>query len=523
MNYQRVYGGRNKAFLPTVGVTILFLFLVSCVSAEVVCTHDDGHKIVIGKCLWKDKDGRLNELSSVSTLTWNGESFIADFKKMGGEIVTITPVLVSTSKTEYKMSQIIGLENTPEIIDKGMWKYGITTDMRSLEETTKNNIDYFAFKISGKLPEGVVFDWSDLEESGFQTNIKENIVEVRGLNKYIDNFDPTLRIDADTSTGEDTFGLYGISGASVNTNFGTSWYVSVSYALNDSFITRWDISSIPAGSTITSAYISYNIYQGYHEVDDKINLSTVLVYDDYLINGDIWCEGDDGTAEGCEYSWNERPSEAEMYGFETIFEYSSGVPCSGWCDHNTTITEQVQEAVDLGYENLTIMSYMKTREGDTSGSESPRIYARENAGREPILFINYESGGTTTTTTTLEPTTTTTTLEPTTTTTTLEPTTTTTTLEPTTTTSSTTTTTSITTTTGPATTTTTLIGGTTTTTTLTTMFKLNTTNIIDTLQETATVITENSMGLASGIIIVAIGVFLATISITIISVIGRII
>lgn len=144
-------------------------------------------------------------------------------------------------------------------------------------------------------------------------------------------------------------------------------------------LVRFDVSSIPAGSTITSATLRVYL-AGYWDYRNRRRTVT-----SYRLGGS-WAEGS--------VNWNNCPASAESYG--SVDTISDGV----WKYYDLDITTLVQAWVSGAYSNYGLM----LRGPEISGAESStRVFLTREEGEtgefRPQLVINYTAGGPTPTAT----------------------------------------------------------------------------------------------------------------------------
>lgn len=260
-------------------ICAVLILLVRATTAEVVCSQNKDlgggrHQLIMGPCYWKD-GGKLVNISDVSSFTWDGRSFNFDGKNMGGETVKITPVLVSTSKTEYLLDDLRSaqkLSYSTSIKNSGGWKYGVKLDFTNVSSVVKSNIDYLTWKIEGKLPDGVTLDFSDLEAGNHTLDSKTpGEVKTFNLTKNIDDLDPTL-----TLTSAKVLGDSDVYEADPGTNYGTSsqMILNIAFATVDRFgIMSLNISSITAGSLVDNVIFEYNLTSNLLDAGEAYNVS----------------------------------------------------------------------------------------------------------------------------------------------------------------------------------------------------------------------------------------------------------
>ena len=368
-------------------------------SWEETCLNGTCTRTLFSGTVFTNESNEWVTLPSVSDLTWENGGFNFSYRDYWFQL---EPFIIYNGnyRTVADIHNAFPNVVLKDYVNFSRFNHKFAFNFSNVPQNLMNNVDNMGFRLMGSggltwddiemignnrilIKNKVVVDYNDLVNSHYTLNlVNKSYLLIGNISENYQNeeiyLDPTISLHAvNTENMDDTYSRE----STPTTNYGTAAYLRVADGerLGYAYI-RWNISSIPSGSTIDNATFSILHYSSKYA-----DLPTSVYH---IFSNVSWAEDT--------LTWNNQPcgtgfdnaSECNLTNESMNIFINSATDV--WYDFN--VTQMLTRAYDNGDKNLSIALARSTSTGDSYHYLYPKEY-NTNAALRPYLNITYSEGG----------------------------------------------------------------------------------------------------------------------------------
>jgi len=344
---------------------------------------DGSYTLILGETnVWNGSEYRpMEELTKIVSLSYSGGQITIN----SSYFRRTYDIMISVNNVEYKLpsyAKASGINNTLQATDRlSSWKFDLS--ISGIPAGARGNINYLKLveNSSSGDPHGLDVFYNDLVESGFNVSRSGTNVTISNLGSGKSSIilDPVITLN-ETNKGNvgDSYVSSALNQGDINYGSSTALLVKALKFTSARTFTLWNLSVVPAGSTITNANLSLYMSTA-PTLSRTYNASnTSLMYCPDLVEGCIpeqylpWDE--------TVITWNNQP----MENVTLQQSISTGTTSNVWLSWNVTnaaVSSFAQanknmsiRIIDSAETSLTAYSaYFYSKENTTDTTKRPRL------------------------------------------------------------------------------------------------------------------------------------------------------